>query len=265
MLNFPKTGSSFAREVVRSIYWKRNTIIRRLFVKLGIREPIVMDLRLPKIDKGTNHGLLDQHGTLHQIPDRHKKKQIVSIVRNPFSWYVSNYLYKWWEQYLPTDSEVIIEQYPNFPNISFSELYEILHTYEVKKILGTIVPKIELGLITLRFIQFYFKDPEAVFRKIDLDYIENKEYLNDMNEIYFLRQENLNSELKEFLLHIGIDKKELEFINSKEKVNVSNRKKGGSNSEEYYAGTSLKQLILKRDRLLFKIFPEYLPDNNSIT
>jgi hypothetical protein len=76
-----------------------------------------------------------------------------------------------------------------------------------------------------------------------------------------LHQENLNRELKEFLVGIGMNRQALAFIDSMGKVNETEKKPGNGNDRDYYADTALQDKILERDRLLFAIFPEYLPDN----
>lgn len=261
MLNFPKTGSTFAREVLRRVYSKRDTLMEKTLVKLGLRKPSVIDLLLPQIDVGIGTGLINQHGTVRQIPPIYQDRPIVTITRNPLSRYVSTYLFRSWVDFPPADVKTLKKTYPNYPDLSFSEYYEMMHTYEVEKRLNGIKPKIELGVFTIQFIRFYFKDPEAILKKIDLDYIENKEYINELSKIHFIKQENLNSELKEFLQSVGMTKDELSFMDSMDKINVSKQKEDKSSFNEYYLGTDVEQKILDRDRLLFSIFPDYLPEN----
>ena len=261
MLNFPKTGSTFAREVLRRVYSKRDTLVEKALVKLRLRKPSVIDLLLPKVDIGIGAKLIDQHGTVRQIPSIYQDRPIVTITRNPLSRYVSTYLFRSWVHHPPTDVQTIKKRYPNYPDLTFSEYYEMMDIYEVKTRLNGIKPKIELGVLTIQFIRFYFKDPETVLKKIDLNYIENKEYMNELSKIHFIKQENLNSEFKEFLLKVGISKEELLFMDSMDKINVSTQKENKSNFREYYIGTDIEQKVLDKDRLLFSIFPDYLPKN----
>ena len=261
MLNFPKTGSSFAREVLRRVYAKQDTAFEKLLVKLRLRKPSVIDLLLPKVDSGIGANVIDQHGTVRQIPSMYQDRPIVTITRNPLSRYVSTYLFRSWVKFPPADVQTIKKRYPNYPDLSFSEFYEMMHMYEIATSLNGIKLKIELGVLTIQFIRFYFKNPEAVIKNIDLHYIENKEYMNDLSEIHFIKQENLTLDLKEFLLSVGIKKDELSFMDSMDKINVSKQKEDKSDFKEYYAGTDIEQKILDRDRLLFSIFPDYLPEN----
>ena len=261
MLNFPKTGSTFSREVLRRVYSKRDTFIEKTLVKLGLRKPSVIDLLLPQLDIGMGTGLTNQHGMVRQIPEIYQDRPIVTITRNPLSRYVSTYLFRSWVDFPPADEQTLKKAYPNYPDLTFSEYYEMMHTYEVPTRLDGIKPKIELGVFTIQFIRFYFKDPEAILKKIDLEYIENKEYMNELSNIHFIKQENLNSDLKEFLQSVGMTKDELSFMDSMDKINVSKQQEEKSNFKQYYTGTDVEQKVLDRERLLFSIFPDYLPEN----
>ncbi len=257
MVNFPKTGSSFVRMVLKQIHEKYNRLPNRIWRKLHLANKTLIELMLPKIDEKNSYGIKDQHGTYRQILEEHKQKTVVSIIRNPFDRYVSTYLYRWWEKYPPVDLEQMKRNFPNFPNLSFREYYEIIQLFGRENRLNGISPKIELGLHTIQFIQFYFKEPEEVLSIIDNDYIKQKMYLTDMAEIIFLHQENLNEELYEFLLGVGYPKKDISFIKEHKKVNVTARESNEMEFNNFYT-KELVEDILEKDRLLFELFPEYL-------
>ena len=259
MLNFPKTGSSFARKVIEQVYAERSSKARRLLEKFRICNPSVMELMLPKIDEKLHYNIKDQHGTLRQIPKAHRDKPIVSITRNPILRYESTYQFRWWERNPPADMEIILKRYPHFPNLSFSEYYEMIHIYGRQNRLSNIAPKLDLGLHTIQFIQFYFDDPESVLRKIDNAYIDEERFRGDMKSISFLHQESLNSNLRDFLLHIGFKENQVGFIDSMGRINVTEKKQENSECEKLSLENGIQNTIIERDRLLFKIFPEYLP------
>ena len=259
MLNFPKTGSSFARKVIKQLYGERNSHLRKMMEKLCLCNPSVRDLMLPKIDEQINYQAIDQHGTLRQIPKSQRGKRIVSITRNPLERYLSTYFFRWWQRFPPADVHAIRDRYPNFPDLSFADYYEMIHLYGKKNRLGNIVPKADLGFHTIQFIQFYFHDPETVLTKIDNEYIEQEYFRRDMGSIHFLHQENLNSELRSFLIDVGFNKDQLRFIDALGKVNITERKEEGSRSSNLTAANGVQNEIIERDKLIFKIFPEYLP------
>lgn len=259
MLNFPKTGSSFAREVLKRVYAEGESTFRKLLAKLGLCNPSLIELLLPQIDAEKNSGIKSQHGTRRQIPAAHGDKPILSIARNPLSRYVSLHLFRWWEKHPSAEADIILKKFPQFPNLSFSEYYEMEHEMETRNRLRGIIPRIDLGLQTVQFIQFYFRDPESVLRRIDDDYIERREYRQEIRAVHFLHQENLNIELKEFLLERGFSLQQLRFIDSMEKVNVTAKKQEEADWRGYYLGTPIQNRIIERDKLLFSVFPEYIP------
>ena len=258
MLNFPKTGSSFARSALKSIYRQKSSRKRLLAEKLGICKPSMKELMFPKIDEISYYGIKDQHGTLRQIPRAHQYKPVVTITRNPFSRYISTYLYRWWKRYPPAEEQVICERYPNFPDLSFSEYYEMMHEYGRRQRLQNLELKIDLGIHSIQFIQFYFNDPEAILKGIDSDYIEQARYEDDLRNISFIHQENLRKDLVSFLLKVGFEEKDIEFIEQMEKVNVTDKKGTDGDNISLYLRNDVGQKIMERDRLLFRIFPEYL-------
>ncbi|SMM98395.1 hypothetical protein SPONN_2294 [uncultured Candidatus Thioglobus sp.] len=253
MLNLPKTGSTFARKAIRTAYGQHK--ISRLLSKIQLIHPCVIDLATPNLDflGGRGGEQKNQHGVLRQIPKEHKNKPIVSITRNPFSRYVSAYTYKSWQ------NKQRFSQYPNFPNLSFAEFYQMKQDIDAKQRLHGIHPKIPLGFYTVQFIQFYFAQPEKVLKKIDNHYIESEQFKNDMSDISFLQQENLNQDLGNFLAEKGIPSKKLAFLKDAKKINVA---LGDKDFWQFYTPKLIEQ-VLERDKLLFKIFPQYLPTSNK--
>ncbi len=259
MLNFPKTGSSFAREVIKRCYSKRATAPRELLARVGLARPRLIELLHPKIDETQDYSVIDQHGTYRQIPAEHRKKPIVSITRNPMERYVSTYLFGWWKEHPPATADEIRGAFPNFPALSFGEYFEMLHGFGLRSRLGGIETRIGLGLHTVQFIQFYCREPRAVLARMDHDYIERARFGGDFSPVVFLHQENLNSEIKHFLGGFGFSAAELAFIDSIGRLNITEKSAGAFDYRDYYRGTAIAHQILKRDALLFSVFPEYLP------
>lgn len=245
MLNFPKTGSSFARMAIRRAY-EPYWILQKM-VLAGLWRNKTCEYMMPNLDFSFSRERKEnQHGVYRQIPDFHRDKKIISITRNPFSRYVSAYTYGSWRQ------KKRFFKYPNFPNLSFAEFYEMKHKIDVKDRLGGILPQIELGFHSIQFIQFYFKNPSQVLQKIDNKYIDSGEYVADMCKIKFLQQENLNAELKDFL-SAYLPEKRIQFLLADSRINVS---KKIDNFEDYHTFDTHTKILL-RDKLIFKIFMQY--------
>lgn len=255
MLNFPKTGSTFARKMIKQVYKKYDRPIYRMIKENKIfGAPTIEELILPILDTGSKRK--SQHGVYRQIPLEHRHKKIVSITRNPFDRYVSLYLFRWWVDHPYAPVEEIKETYPLFPNLDFSQFYNMLHQFGRKDRFQGASPINDMGFHSVQFVQFYFYNPADIFQKINASYIQQKHFLEDMPEIKFLHQENLNEELYNFLRSVGHSNKKIEFIKKEPKINVTDRASVREKFWNFYS-PDLIEKIQKRDQLIFTLFPEY--------
>ncbi len=255
MLNFPKTGSSFVRKALKKVH-HCDTLPNKILRKLNLAKSSMVELSLPSLDRQLPKGLRDQHGTYRQIPEGHRHKRLVSVIRNPFDRYASAYLYGWWKTNLHTSEERLREAFPHFPDLSLREYYEMINLFGRENRLKGISPRIDLGFYAIQFIQFFFREPERTLGLIDAEYIEQKRYLDDMAEVVFLHQENLNRELYDFLRNLGYPEADIAFIRDAERVNVTPRAENQYQWEDLCPRDLISD-ILNKDRLLFEIFPEY--------
>ena len=258
MLNFPKTGSTFAREAIKLVYGKKDLNYKNFFYKTGILTPGIFELILPKIDEGPYNGIMDQHGKYIQIPLKHRDKPILSIIRNPFSRYVSSYFFNWWKEVLPVDLKTILEFYPSFPDLSFKEFYDYNYHFNSDIHLRGITPQLIMGETSLYFIHFFSKDSISLLKRINTDYFENKEFIKDFSHIHFIHQENLVSELKSFLIEQGFSKSKIDRVDQLKRINENKYPEKIKNFMDMYDDELVKKVLL-HDRFLFELFPEYLP------
>ena len=222
LLNFPKTGSSFVRTVIKKIYKNRmnKNKVNKFLTKYKIRHIGYEELYMEYPDLPNYK---DQHGCYYQIPNKHKIKPILSVIRNPYSRLESLFRFKWWEKYPFIEAGWIRKYCPNFPELSFDEYLHMTNIItDETKIKYGINSNLKIGDQSIQFIRMFFKKPEEVFLRIDKSYIENKLFKNDLCDLTLLRQENLNQELIFYLMKHGFNKKEVEFIKNHEKVNVTN-------------------------------------------
>ena len=82
MINFPKTGSSFARKVVKQAYENRERRLdRRILRKARLRPWPIRERRCFNPIRGYE----DQHGRVEQIAESDRRKTVVSIGAIPWS------------------------------------------------------------------------------------------------------------------------------------------------------------------------------------
>jgi hypothetical protein len=204
MLNYPKTGSSFAREVIKDLY---ADVPCRWFRKRFCKELI-----LPNIRHGA--GVPDQHGTYSQIPPRYRNREIVSIVRNPYERFLSIFEFRYWVHNPLQPVDVIRARFPTFPNLTLDE-YVDFDEYRFQRI-----NRVPVGPQTVQFMQIFGRRfPPLMLGPYDL-----RSVLRYLAKVTFLRQENLNQELRQFLHRHGFSDEQTAFIESHARVNVTAEK-----------------------------------------
>jgi hypothetical protein len=217
------------------------------------------------------------HGICSEIPLGFRSRTILATARNPFQTYVSLFLFEWWKrpEYLPRYERAVpgfTRRFPTFPNLSFREYMELLHAECELPANRQLEDPNALGFLTERFVRYYFRLPRAwhrapwdlaaVLRRIDDDYIEADRFREDMFPVRFIQTARLNDELREFLLGVGYDSEDIEFLRTLEHVLPVGGARLGfaqrSHSDDWpsYYTPELADLVRRRDRLIFTLFPE---------
>ncbi|HIK51554.1 MAG TPA: hypothetical protein IGS17_11620 [Oscillatoriales cyanobacterium M59_W2019_021] len=258
-IHYPKTGGTFVTETLQKIHagkgYKKSTVskIARRFGSVG-------------------GGIVDtasegsKHATCRDIPPAFLRKPILSTVRNPYERYLSGYSFGWWKKHpqdFMLDVAAIVRDYPQYPEISFSEYVYIVNTYHYFRTLKT--PHLNsqnlVGQRTYEIVRFFFKDPpEIIFPKLSDEYIYTQQYRSDLCPVHFLQTHNLNRGLYDFLLKVGYDRSQIKFILDADRI-LPNLPPGGIRRsskrwQEYYT-PELKAFVRQRDRLVFSLFPEF--------
>lgn len=263
LLAFPKTGTSYTTRALRIIHARRRLwgriyparFHKRTFYRPDYREQRIEIPAAPPYNKARS----SRHGTYRDIPEQELGKTIVSVMRNPFSRYTSAYLYqtRMRKHMRPiADVDLLKSLYPTYPELSFAEYYDMSQRFQGPRALYGIEPAIELGIQTVEFIHCYFRNPEQVLRKIDHNYIASEAFREDMPDVRFLHQESLREEFCDFLLSMGYSAKEVAVAENLSQVNVARREQGEQSLSHFY-NPELAQTVLRRDALIFKLFPEY--------
>ena len=255
IINFPKTGSTFVREVMKKIH-SHSLINKLLRFNEKYRYQVLM---LPQIrtfnkryNKPTEHGLYSQIDA-----ELLKNKQVVSVKRNLFDYFISLYLYGDWKksEALNFNEDKIRQSFSEFPRLTFEEYIKFNYQYPFyfnnpqlknpKKIQNL------LGPASVQFVFFYFKKTFEFLNNLEKYDLQNLDYSKLMPSITFLNQENLNRELYKLLSKYYPEKK-IKFILKEEKKNVSNSNKMSVNDIK----KETKELIIKNETLVINYFKD---------
>ena len=212
VLNLPKSGSSFVRAVLKSIHARRRGGPLRWWRRDGLRELILPNIRLRGRAK-------DQHGIAAQIPQRHRDRPIVSVVRDPHGKIVSDYRFRWWATHPPLPPAALRTLFPAFPDLSFAEFLQLSDHIAAAKVGPEIAAR--LGNLTIEFVQFFFPDPAATLARMSDEHVASGAWRRDMAVVELLRQEDLNRELAGFLRRNGYGDEEVALCLAHRPVNVT--------------------------------------------
>lgn len=221
MLNFPRTGSTFAREVIKKIHSQRlvHSPFTKIMNKLNLKTPSLLELDLPNYQSPNplTRNTKGQHGAYCQIPKAYLPKEIVTVMRNPYEIFLSTYQLGWWKKDFPLEKKTILENFPNFPILTMNEYVKLIQLSVEDK------TGINIGAHTVQFIRIFFKNPDEVLSNISENYLQSDDLcIKDIApDITILQQENLNEELAFFLAKHGYTKKETDFVRNHKRVNTS--------------------------------------------
>lgn len=253
VLNFPKTGSTFIRSVLRDLH--QPGPLRAALIKTGLAKAGFEDVRGPRFSLHENDPVkTTQHLVYAQIPEKHRSKAILSVVRNPLRSLISAYEFRDWARYPAASLEQIKEDYPHFPELDFREFVAYRDKFMMPRFLGNIDLKIDIGSATAQFIRFHAKSPRAYLEQLGEDSDLREDWSEHFPQIHFIHTETLGSDLHQFLLQQGYPERSLDFIKKRAPINTTKKRK-----EPYFDSETLKG-VLHKERLLFKLFPHYQPD-----
>src|SRR4051812_33210777 len=101
-IHMPKTGGTFVTEVLTRIH---KPLLPRPSRWIRVREILAILLprmKLTAAGQSSPYGpLVDiepKHGTCHDVPPPHEHKPLLSTLRNPYDWYVSQFEFAWWKR-----------------------------------------------------------------------------------------------------------------------------------------------------------------------
>lgn len=236
MVNIPKTGSTFARDAIRSLYERTNRAAEEL-----------IELRLPGI--WSVGYAADQHGMFSQLPEHLRRDRVVTIARNPYRQFISAFLYRNWARRPYLDARTLRENFPSFPDLSLDDYVELQRLSVARKLDGR--GACEPSSYCINFLQSLARDPRRILQRLAEGDFEGKEYLDDLPRIRLLRNERLNRDLADFLSEFGFSESELAPIRAASRSNVTR----DAPPDLVWTEKAIRY-VANGDRLIFRIFAD---------
>jgi hypothetical protein len=153
----------------------------------------------------------------------------------------------------------VLRGIPRFPDLSFSEFMTLANEYfnEFDMIESDASEANRRpGYYTTNFVLYFFQNPKLAYPNIDEEYCRRKRWQDDMFQIVFLNTETLNRDLSNFLASKNFNKQSLERIKKMPPVRPAEelRPRPMRDYRSYYS-QELKQFVLRKERLIFEMFP----------
>jgi len=257
LLNYPRTGSTFVREVLRTLYGRRDSSWDRALQhvlpgRTGFRELLLPIYRTRSARRERRRS---QHGCYAQIPQVHRGKPVLSVARHPMDRLVSQYEHRFWRDHPPAEAREIRRRLPSFPDLSFTEFLELQASFGLEAVLQGLQLRADVGSQTVHFLRFYHPHPDEALACLTDEVVDSGRLRLELPVVHFIHLERLAEELRGFLHSVGFEESETEFLVDKPPVNVA-RERGSRPWREYF---SVEQILefRRRERLLFQVFPEY--------
>jgi len=210
---------------------------------------------------------LNENVTCSDIPHSYSELPIVSIFRNPFDRYVSQFRYGCWRSNIELycGNESIGFEYPDINKIDFTDFVRIANKYlkghhksQKNGFHEKLLSKKPLGWHSEQYFRFYFKDSMKAFNELTENSIQTQSFLSDSFNVHFLHTDSLGPDLFNYLLPFGHIKNKIKHIKKTRNIlpEGGRLRPVSENWRDNYCIDTLKY-ISDRERILFDLFPRY--------
>lgn len=254
VIHQPKTGGTFVIKSITDILHEKAGIKKESFLHKALRKS-KLDYTILKYKTPFRSF---PHQPVSSIPKVHANMPVVSVIRNPFRKWISEYNFNFWfrhpEYYIKfgVDIETVRKIAPTFMTESQTFLDYILALNQF------LTPSnqnenYQYGYLTTQFIKFYCRNSEELLNSSN---ITKQQVLDQMYNVTLLTTENLREDLIGFLKAHGYSENTLkQILNEKlipEKVGFQNEPE----LKTFYSN-DLFNYVTEKEGLLLEIFPTY--------
>ena len=202
------------------------------------------------------HGA-NKHGGRAEIPKEHRNKPIVATVRNPYDLYVSEYMFGWWKKPRYRDQWTYVPEH--FPDLTFDEYVRFINAEDVR---SSRIAARKIGHFSYRFLSFHSQELYKLANSESLSsYLSGEDYRNDLNDIHFLKTNQLNEQLYSFLLKMGYPERDIRFVRKLDKIKPPTPAEGTPRNTKRtwktFYSSETKRFVREKEDVLFRLFPEF--------
>jgi hypothetical protein len=255
LLNYPRTGSTFVREVLREAFGHAGSglgaRLRRRLDRGRFRE---LALPITRTASAERAGRRSQHGALSQIPATHAHLPVVSVWRHPLDRVVSQYEHGFWREHPPGEPAAVRARFPRFPDLDFGEYLALQQEFGRADVLRGRRLEAEVGPDTLHFVRFFARDPEGALDRLDDAAVDSGALRAELAPVRFLRFERLAEELAALLVELGFPPAEVRHLADAPPVNAAASRRGRPWTE--YFTPELEAAHRRSERFLHRLQEE---------
>jgi len=276
LLNFPKSGSTFARTVVRRLYGYEamqpsNPVARRLlhYGRMPLLASGVLGFRerftLKRVATIRRFGIgpwpvLDPHGGWAQVPEKYRSLPVAMVVRDPQTMVISAWKYGYIQKNLTEiDGVPVRELYPEFPDLDFHRFLDLLERIAAFGLRRKGVEAAShVGWLSIQFANMLCDPPRAALKTMGADGLPGEAFVRYMPKtLTLLRNESLADDLAAFLAQMGYPESRTAFIRELPRINVSTYHGGRESERQDLFTPELAGHFRDSERLLYALLARF--------
>ena len=255
-LHIPKTGGTFVQFHLRKIYAK--TLFRKLAHSLRSKYGIVLPFMR------YNYLELPKHTLRREMNNLEENIPIILCIRNPFDVFISQYKFRWWQKFPDkwfADPQQVVARFGEISRFNFETFVRATLAYSHWTEKAPSTRKL-LGPLSAEWIRYFARDPSSCISCISDDELENR-VRAELASMTLLRTETLAEDFCNFLRPLGICPAALENIMSSNAIFPGPQTRFSEDRKELYFTAELTKELLEAEWLLFRLFPDYQPEEAS--
>jgi hypothetical protein len=177
---------------------------------------------------------------------------------------VSEFEFGWWKKkklyaYF-SDAPAFTKRYPTFPKLTFEEYVRLVNDIPRGYFCSPWESDAGIGRQTREFLQYYARDPPAIFEHVVLRDGDPRELPpGSMYDVHYLRTGRLNADLHEFLLGAGYDPADIAFVAEMARVLPGGKGRSAEQAWQTYYTPALREKVRQKESMLLAMFPEFDP------